>query len=185
MLHHFRPYLNAQLPHFLVAPKKISPDYPWRPEEELESYPISQDITAGFTKLDRTVSPVDSFKGGTHAAMRRLDEFARLDLKNYETARNHPELRGTSRLTPWLHFGHIGPLTIALAVRKAAARQKLHPSTAAKFLDELIGWRELAVLFVRHEPNYDNWECAAPWARKTLLEHAADPRPHPYSLKQL
>jgi deoxyribodipyrimidine photo-lyase len=27
-----------------------------------------------------------------------------------------------------------------------------------------------------HEPNYDNWECAAPWARKTLIEHTADPR---------
>jgi deoxyribodipyrimidine photo-lyase len=40
-------------------------------------------------------------------------------------------------------------------------------------------------LFVRHEPNYDNWECAAPWARKTLIEHTGDPRPHRYSLKQL
>jgi deoxyribodipyrimidine photo-lyase len=49
----------------------------------------------------------------------------------------------------------------------------------------MIGWRELAVLFVRHEPNYDNWDCAAPWARKTLLEHAADPRPHRYSFNQL
>jgi deoxyribodipyrimidine photo-lyase len=41
------------------------------------------------------------------------------------------------------------------------------------------------VLFVRHEPNYDNWECAAPWARKTLIEHAGDPRPHRYNLRQL
>jgi deoxyribodipyrimidine photo-lyase len=49
----------------------------------------------------------------------------------------------------------------------------------------LIGWREHAVLFVRYEPNYDNWECAAPWARKTLIEHASDDRPHRYSLKQM
>ena len=41
------------------------------------------------------------------------------------------------------------------------------------------------MLFVRHEPNYDNWECAAPWSRKTLVEHARDARPHRYSLKQL
>jgi deoxyribodipyrimidine photo-lyase len=40
-------------------------------------------------------------------------------------------------------------------------------------------------LFVRHEPNYDNWECAAPWARKTLLEHGGDPRPYRYSFEQL
>ena len=43
----------------------------------------------------------------------------------------------------------------------------------------------MAVLFVRHEPNYDNWECAAPWARKTLIEHAGDSRAHRYSLHQL
>ena len=40
-------------------------------------------------------------------------------------------------------------------------------------------------MFVRHNPNYDNWECAEPWARKTLLEHAGDPRPHRYSFQQL
>jgi deoxyribodipyrimidine photo-lyase len=41
------------------------------------------------------------------------------------------------------------------------------------------------VLFVRHEPNYDNWECAAPWARQTLVEHTADARPHRYTLAQM
>ena len=29
----------------------------------------------GFTKLDRSVRPVDSFTGGTHAALKRLGEF--------------------------------------------------------------------------------------------------------------
>jgi deoxyribodipyrimidine photo-lyase len=37
---------------------------------------------------------------------------------------------------------------------------------------------------VRHEPDYDNWECAAPWARQTLVEHAGDPRQR-YSFSQL
>jgi len=62
----------------------------------------------------------------------------------------------------------------------------LVPAAAAdRYLEQLIGWRELAVLFVRYEPNYDNWECAAPWARKTLLEHAGDPRPYRYSFDVL
>ena len=51
-------------------------------------------------------------------------------------------------------------------------------------MEQLIGWRELAVLFVRNEPNYENWECAAPWARKTLVEHAGDARAR-YSFEQL
>ena len=185
LLHHFRPHLKAELPKYLVARKKIVPRHEWKPANKLESYSLDLDITAGFKKLDRSVGPVDSFTGGTHAALRRLKEFADLELKDYEIARNHPERPGTSRLSPYLHFGNIGPVTIALAVKKAVAEGKATEAAGEKFLDELIGWRELAVLFVRHEPNYDNWECAAPWARKTLVEHAGDPRPHLYSFSQL
>ncbi|MGD0734149.1 MAG: deoxyribodipyrimidine photo-lyase [Terracidiphilus sp.] len=185
LLHHFRPHLKKELPKYLIAPEKISPIRAWKPRRPLPSFNLSNDITAGFTKLDRSVGPVDTFTGGTRAGLKRLREFVNLELKDYEQTRNHPELRGTSRLSPYLHFGNIGPMTIALAVEEAV-RKGIAPSGAdEKYLDELIGWRELAVLFVRHEPNYDNWECAAPWARKTLIEHAGDLRPHRYTLKQL
>ena len=185
LLHHFRPHLKAELPKYLIAPEKIAPAHPWKPWKALASFDLAQDITVGFTKLDRTVGPVDSFTGGTHAALKRLDDFVSRELKDYDHARNHPELRGTSHLSPWLHFGNIGPLTVALTVNQAVAEGKAPATTGEKFLDELIGWRELAVLFVRHEPNYDNWECAAPWARKTLIEHAGDLRPHRYTFAQL
>ena len=239
LLHHFRPHLKRELPNYLVAPGRVKPLYAWKAEKKLASFSLDGDITEGFTKLDRTVKPVDSFVGGTHAAVQRLGQFVGEELGGYEDRRNHPEVRGTSRLSPYLHFGNIGPLTIALAVEEAvrqsgavanhiagakraagkdpnssetlewaiagaeahidiaplAARLKSCPVTgpgpsairaaADRFLDQLIGWRELSVLFVRHEPNYDNWECAAPWARKTLTEHAGDPRPYRYSLAQL
>lgn len=185
LLHHFRPHLKKELAKYLVAPKKIAALYPWKPSRKLEGWDLQGEITDGFTKLDRTVRPVDSFTGGTHAAMKRLREFVSLELKDYEVQRNHPEVKGTSRLSPYLHFGNIGPLTIALAVNEAVKQGMAPASAGQKYLDELIGWRELAVLFVRHEPNYDNWECAAPWARKTLVEHAGDPRPHRYTLPQL
>ena len=185
LLHHFRPHLKAQLPKFLVAAGKIAPIHRWKPAKKMESYSLDEDITTGFTKLDRRVGPADSFTGGTHAALKRLREFVDVGLKDYETARNHPEVKGTSRLSPYLHFGNIGPVTIALAVKKAVAEGKATEAAGEKYLEELIGWRELAVLFVRHEANYDNWECAAPWARKTLVEHTADAREHRYSLAQL
>jgi deoxyribodipyrimidine photo-lyase len=185
LLHHFRPHLKAELPTYLVASAKIAPLYPWIPRKALASFPLDQDITAGFTKLDREVRPVESFTGGTHAALKRLDEFVRQGLATYEVTRNQPEVQGTSRLSPYLHFGNIGPLTIALAAEEAVRQGKVQSGARDRFLEQLIGWRELAVLFVRHEPNYDNWECAAPWARKTLIEHTGDPRPHRYSLKQL
>jgi len=185
LLHHFRPHLNAELPNYLIAPDNAIPCHKWMPRKKLESYSLQHDVTAGFSNLDRTVGPVDTFTGGTHAALRRLREFASLELNDYDLARNHPEVRGTSRLSPYLHFGNIGPITIALAVKEAVAEGKAPAAAADKYLDELIGWRELAVLFVRHEPNYDNWECAAPWARKTLIEHTADVRAHRYSLDEL
>jgi deoxyribodipyrimidine photo-lyase len=185
LLHHFRPHLKAALPGFLVAPAKGTPLHAWEPGKGLQSYSLDGDITAGFSKLDRGIGPVDSFTGGTHAALRRLNDFVNLELKDYEVNRNHPERRGTSRLSPYLHFGNIGPITIALAVKKAVAEGRASQAAADKYLDELIGWRELAVLFVRHEPNYDNWDCAAPWARQTLVEHTADPRPHRYTLGEL
>ena len=183
LLHHFRPHLRRELPHFLAAPANTRPGF--RFHGKLESFPLDQDITAGFAKLDRTIPPADTFTGGTHAALRRLRDFVCHDLAGYNDARNHPELEGTSRLSPYLHFGHISPATAALAVEKAAAFGAVTAETKERFIEQLIAWRELSVLFVRHEPCYDTWECAAPWARQTLLEHAADPRPYRYTLAQL
>jgi len=181
LLHHFRPHLKTALPKFLVAPPQVELFQAWKPKRALPTFDLSNDITAGFSKLDRSVKPVDSFTGGSHAALRRLNEFVRHDLTGYDANRNHPEIAGTSGLSPYLHFGNINPLTIALAVQRA----RIPSETKEKFLEQLIGWRELAILFVRHEPNYDNWECAAPWARNTLLEHARDERPYKYTFAQL
>ena len=185
LLHHFRPHLKRELPSFLVEQQCPRPVKHWRSAKNLDAWDLKQDITEGFKALDQRVGPVDSFTGGTHAALKRLHEFANVGLMDYEEKRNHPEVKGTSRLSPYLHFGNIGPITIALAVNKAVGEGKAGAAAGAKYLDELIGWRELAVLFVRHEPNYDNWECAAPWARRSLMEHVEDPRPHSYTLEQL
>jgi deoxyribodipyrimidine photo-lyase len=185
LLHHFRPHLQAELPKYLTALTPSLTLHRWKPWKKLQSYSLDQDITAGLAKLDRTIGPVDSFTGGTHSALLRLKDFVNLELRNYEVTRNHPEVKGTSRLSPYLHFGNIGPLTIALTVKRSVAEGKATAAAAEKYLDELIGWRELAVLFVRHEPNYDNWECAATWARRSLIEHSGDPRNHRYTLAQL
>ena len=92
---------------------------------------------------------------------------------------------GTSRLSPYLHFGHIGPITIALAVEKAFKEGTVPQAARDSYMSELIGWRELAVNFVKFTDNYDSFDCAEPWARKTLLEHARDRREHLYTIEQL
>jgi deoxyribodipyrimidine photo-lyase len=185
LLHHLRPHLQRELPNFLVPHRNVRPQKEWKPRPPLASFPPSQDITAGFDKLDRSVRPVDTFTGGPHAALERLREFVHKGLARYEVERNHPELEGTSRLSPYLHFGNISPITIALAAGDAVKQGKAPAAARDRYLDQVIGWRELSVLFVRHNENYDNWESAEPWARKSLHEHARDPRPQRYAFEQL
>jgi len=185
LLQHMRPHLKQALPRFLVASTNPKPQVRWRDQKSLAGYSLGQDITAGFKTLDRAIAPVDTFTGGTHAALRHLRKFIADGLKDYDEKRNHPEVNGTSRLSPYLHFGNIGPITIALCVEQACAQGKASRAACDRFLDQVISWRELSVLFVKYNQNYDSWECAEPWARQTLVEHAADPRPHRYTFQQL
>jgi deoxyribodipyrimidine photo-lyase len=132
-------------------------------------------------KIDRSVQAAPAIRGGTREANRLLRNFVSKKLASYPERRNHPEDDSSSRLSPYLHFGNISPVTIARAVLNADA-----PNEAKEdFLDQLITWRELAINFVRHNELYDSIECAEPWAARTLAKHARDPRPVLYTEKQL
>ena len=175
-----RPRLLAALPDFLKPTQNPRARVAWKPSRELHSANASDDITAGW-KIDRSVGPVSSWHGGTRAALRALRHFLDHHLARYPELRNHPEVDATSRLSPYLHFGHLGPHTVALAIQRAKAPQ------AAKlaFMEQLIVRRELAVNFVRFNPAYDSMECLEPWADRTLAEHASDRRPVIYTEQQL
>jgi deoxyribodipyrimidine photo-lyase len=175
-----RPRIHARLREFLVPQKDPVARKRWRAPRGVASLSPKVDLMNGW-KIDRSVHPVSTFRGGTREAQRLLSEFVAEKLRHYPERRNHPELDGTSRLSPYLHFGQIGPVTIALAVRRAKA-----PAGAKEaFLEQLIVRRELAVNFVRFNPDYDAIDGAPAWALRTLAEHAKDPREVLYSEKQL
>jgi deoxyribodipyrimidine photo-lyase len=178
--HIIRPRLQAQLARFLVRPKNTPAKTAWKRPTGLLSLDPQFDITRDWP-LDSSVSPVSGFHGGTQRALQLLKNFTQQRLHSYAVTRNKPEIEGTSQLSPYLHFGHIGPLTVAIAVEKANA-----PSEDKQaFLNQIITWRELAVNLVRFNPNYDNFECGEPWAHRTLAAHARDPRPVLYNERQL
>jgi deoxyribodipyrimidine photo-lyase len=181
----FRPHFQAGIPKYLVKPEHVTPKHSWKHPKNLASYPVREDITKGWKQLDRTVEPVDTFTGGTKAALKLLHAFVQHKLKDYEIQRNHPETDGTSQMSPYLHFGHISPLTICLAVKAAADSGKVPQSAATSYINELIGWRELAVNFVKYTPDYDSYECAEQWAQTTLREHARDKRNPVYTYEQM
>ena len=185
MLHIMRPKLLAELPRYLVPTPVTTASKAWERSREFESFNVTADVTEGWRNLDRSVKPVDSFTGGTRAAMTRLEQFVANDLADYPRQRNHPEIDGTSRMSPYLHFGHISPMTIALACEQAVREGKATAAARDAYFNELIGWRELSVNFVKHVPNYDSIECAPEWAQNTLREHAGDKRDPEYTLEQL
>jgi deoxyribodipyrimidine photo-lyase len=177
-----RPRLKAHFEEFLVPCANSKARTLWRMPRELQHLDWREiaDITEGW-QLDRSVKPVDSFRGGTKEALRLLDEFVSHKLAHYPERHSDATQDGTARLSPYLHFGHIGPHTVALAVENANAPR------AAKddFLDQLITWRELAINMVHFNPMYDSIECGENWAHNTLAEHTHDPRPILYTSKQL
>ena len=178
-----RPRLKDRFKQFLRASHNPKAKIEWEKPRGLKSLPDddSLDITETWKDLDRSVQPVDSFCGGTTDALKLLHKFVTHKLARYPERHGKPEIDGTSRLSPYLHFGHIGPLTVALAVEKSSAPR------AAKddFLDQLITWRELSINFVHFNPLYDSLESAPDWAHRTLAQHARDKRPVLYSRHQL
>ena len=181
-----RPRLYRALPEFLVPYENPKAEVPWHRPKSFQSDSPHEDITQGWPDLDRSVPPVEAWHGGTHAAQARLKLFTTRLLPDYEQQRNHPETDGTSALSPYLHYGHLGPQTIALAIDAAVKSNPTLQSARDSFFNELIAWRELSVNFVLHHPDtYDTPDCAEDWARKTIAEHDTDERETLYTLPQL
>ncbi|HKE01507.1 MAG TPA: deoxyribodipyrimidine photolyase [Planctomycetota bacterium] len=207
---HFRRWAQKELPahlaHFPVA-EPLSrlrlPELGRLPADVARRWPRASDRlldgdAAALRELpiDHEVPPV-RMRGGSRAAHAALRSFVRDRLDEYDARRGEPEANGTSRLSPYLHFGHLG---VHEVVRAVLAHERWSPSKLAPratgsrdgwwgvsapaeaFLDELVTWRELGYHHCARRPrDYDRYEALPAWARATLEVHARDPRPHVYS----
>jgi deoxyribodipyrimidine photo-lyase len=133
-------------------------------------------------RIDRTVKEVASFCGGTSEARRHLSEFLSSRLNHYVDERNEPHLDCVSHMSPYLHFGQISPLFIALKVLKARGIKK---ENREAFLEELIVRRELSMNYCFYNSQYDSYSGLPEWARKTLELHRKDKREYLYSIRDL
>jgi deoxyribodipyrimidine photo-lyase len=133
--------------------------------------------------IDRSVLPVSRyFTGGTTKARQMFKDFVHRRLARYVDNRNQPQTDDISHMSPYLHFGQISPLYLALQIRRADSRLQ---TAKESFLEELIVRRELAINFVNYTPHYDTYRCLPNWARQSLEEHRSDPREHVYTRRQL
>ena len=127
------------------------------------------DLALKPTKPDWAGGMRAEWTPGEAGARERLTDFIGGALKGYADGRNRPDYRSTSKLSPHLRFGEIGPRQIwhathaALASGEAAATE----SDAEKFLSE-VGWREFAYHLLFYNPglateNYNRRFDDFPW----------------------
>lgn len=177
-----RPRLAVHQERFLSALRRQ------RPRVSAEALQVASDVSLDdvahlLVKLhvDGSVAPVSALTGGYSQARRRLDGFVRGGLRGYAAARaqlRHPHV---SMLSPYLHFGQISPVEIALAVRDADAPRADRDS----YLEELVVRRELAANFVDNTLEYDRYTSLPGWAQRTLALHARDRRAVVYGYEEL
>jgi deoxyribodipyrimidine photo-lyase len=138
-------------------------------------------VLAGLA-IDHDVKPVHRFVGGTAEAHRRLADFIELRLERYGDGRNEPADWRCSFLSPYLHFGQISPVEIALEIRESGSGSK---EDRVSYLEELIVRRELAMNYVNFTADYDAYSAIPDWARQSLAAHRNDRREHLYTQAQL
>lgn len=130
--------------------------------------------------LDRSVDASGEFVGGTSKAKAHLRQFIEDRLSSYGDRKDLIDQK-VSYLSPYLHFGQISPIEVALEIKSSSGNSEQQEN----FLDELIVRRELAMNFVHYESDYDGTNALPDWAAETLRQHEDDEREHQYTASQL
>jgi deoxyribodipyrimidine photo-lyase len=177
-----RPKIERHLSRFL---KPLAETRPKR--DSLESKVAGLDVSdvdrlLKRLRVGRRALRAQGFRGGTTEARKRLAAFLKGGLKRYDEDHSDPGKGNESGLSPYLHFGHVSPLEIALAVRSARGVRRTEKDA---FLEELIVRRELSMNFCRYNPSYDSLDGLPDWARGTLAKHARDRRERTYGRRAL
>ncbi len=124
------------------VPETIAAPESWPQGEPLEALALRPDIP-----WDEGIR--DAWLPGEDGAMDRLHGFAQEGAGDYPEDRDRPDLEGTSRLSPHLHFGEVSPRRVWHMLKAAASGQE---AAVADYLRQL-GWREFAHHLLYHFPD--------------------------------
>ncbi|MBX3132022.1 MAG: deoxyribodipyrimidine photo-lyase [Gemmatimonadaceae bacterium] len=182
-----RPKIAKVLDHALErvedrGPRACFPDALWTSldVDRLALDTLDLPATVASCEIDHDVPPVP-FASGLDGARARLAAFCGDALADYAERRNEPsDTNGSSRLSPYLHFGQISAAEVLRTVRAAG-----HKASAEKFADELVTWRELAFNFCVRNPEYGKLKGLPDWVHRSMAKHKDDPREAIYTLAQL
>jgi deoxyribodipyrimidine photo-lyase len=130
----------------LPAPKNLAQPSTWPQSLNLDELQLQPKLNWG-EGLDAAWQP------GEAGAAANLSRFLTKAFDNYTDHRNRPDVVGTSRLSPHLHFGEISPRQLWHGVGRMATKRGLSTILwrGSQFLAE-IGWREFAHHLLFHFP---------------------------------
>lgn len=191
--HTFRSKVHAKLADWLEEPTKLK-KHPTGPAKLKVDWAKAEKAIA---KLSPNAIKIE-FVPGEKAALAQLASFKKDSLKGYAQNRNNPTIDGQSELSPYLHYGMISSLRVALEITQDHTPLLLKEVRLARYegtptlqdsidalLEEMIVRKELSDNYCYYNNKYDSIEGARDWARKSLNEHIHDKREYEYSLGEL
>eukprot|EP01135_Chromosphaera_perkinsii_P001907 Nk52_evm56s212 gene=Nk52_evmTU56s212 len=140
-----------------------------------ELLPVKPNWAKGFTEL---------WTPGEAGGLAKLDAFLKPDSKggagNYAIQRDiMANQKGTSKMSPHLHYGEVSPLYVFRAVQ---ASDVAKGNNLERYIAEL-GWREFNYYLHYHVPELD-WEPFQPKFKKMKWAHDRDPKEAKVALKK-
>lgn len=160
-------------PFYKACLGQAPPDSPTPPPASLPCLrsPVKSDSLDDWqlppSKPDWSAGWLDIWTPGEEGALARLEKFLENSATGYEEKRNRPDLEGTSRLSPHLHFGEI---SARACWRRATSDIEPEAEKGAEsFLRQLV-WREFSRHLLYHWPTFPEKPFRKefsrfPWAR--------------------
>lgn len=146
----FTPFWNAlnkvlEVPEPTPAPTQML---------SVKTWPTSLDIQALclLPKIKWDSQFHNAWIPGEENAQKELKRFLAGPAIDYEEQRNIPSVRGTSKISPSLHFGEISPVQVWSEAKKL---KNMNSTGVYTYLKE-IGWREFAHHLLVHFPKTPN-----------------------------
>ena len=158
-----------------IEPKQAPYDgpLPFKPDclADMDDRQIA--VIVSECRIDHTLPVSDEHPATRDKVDERIAALTGTIISRYSLTRNNPAQAGAgSQLSPYLHFGMTSPFEIMRAIEKA----EIPRSVRYKFVDELLTWREWCHWRMTEKPGLIGYQALPTAARKTMEEHAGDPR---------
>lgn len=192
-----RPKVHRLLANYLIEPAAPQPQSATASKiNNLITFDDARELIRNVPKRDIIIA----ITTGSKAAHAHLDRYIAQTLPDYALDRNNIANDHQSGLSPYLHFGHISSLRVALQVLQATKAEPLlfreakmassgdTPSVVDgmnALFEEMIVRKELADNFCLFASSYTTLASAPAWAQDSLRDHQHDNRETLYTRQQL